>query len=83
VAQSVTGGQIQGQGPPGIPEIIVNPEEGCILSMKEGREVGYKALTAVVMKSSVFWDITPCSPVKVNIFFGRKYRLHLQYRRVN
>jgi hypothetical protein len=53
----------------------LNPEEGCILSMKKEREVGYKALTAVV--------ITPCSPVKVNRLFGRKYRFHLQDRRVN
>jgi hypothetical protein len=28
--------------------------------------VGSGALTAVVMKSSAFWDITPCSPVKVD-----------------
>jgi hypothetical protein len=28
--------------------------------------VGYEVLTAVVMNSSVFWDITPCSPLKVN-----------------
>jgi hypothetical protein len=28
--------------------------------------VGFEVLTAVVMKSSVFWDITPCSPSKAN-----------------
>jgi hypothetical protein len=28
--------------------------------------VGFEVLTAVVMKSSIFWDITPCSPLKVN-----------------
>jgi hypothetical protein len=28
--------------------------------------VGSDVLTAVVMKSYVFWDITPCSPLKVN-----------------
>jgi hypothetical protein len=26
----------------------------------------FEVLSAVVMKSSVFWDITPCSPLKVN-----------------
>jgi hypothetical protein len=26
--------------------------------------VGYEVLTAVVMKSSVFWDITPCNPIE-------------------
>jgi hypothetical protein len=30
----------------------------------------------------VFWDITLCSPVKVNRRFGVTYRLHLQDRRV-
>jgi hypothetical protein len=28
--------------------------------------IGFEALTAVVMKSSIFWDITPCSQFKVN-----------------
>jgi hypothetical protein len=26
----------------------------------------FEVLTAVVMKSTVFWDITPCSPLSVN-----------------
>jgi hypothetical protein len=30
------------------------------------------------MKSTVFWGITPCSPLKVNGRFGGKYRLHPQ-----
>jgi hypothetical protein len=28
--------------------------------------VGFEVLTAVVMKSTIFWDITPCSLLKVN-----------------
>jgi hypothetical protein len=28
--------------------------------------VGFVILTAVVMKSSTSWDITPCSPLKVS-----------------
>jgi hypothetical protein len=28
--------------------------------------VGFEVLTAVVMKSTIFWDITLCSPLKVN-----------------
>jgi hypothetical protein len=31
---------------------------------------GINVLTAVVMKSIVFRDVTPCSPVKVNWRFG-------------
>jgi hypothetical protein len=30
-----------------------------------------------VMKSSIFWYITPCSPLKVNRRFGGTCRLHL------
>jgi hypothetical protein len=30
------------------------------------------------MKSTVLWDITPCSPLKVNRRFAETYRLHLQ-----
>jgi hypothetical protein len=28
--------------------------------------VGFEVLTVVVTKSTIFWDITPCSPLKVN-----------------
>jgi hypothetical protein len=34
--------------------------------------VGYEVLTAVVLKSSIFWHITPYSPLKVNQHFGGK-----------
>jgi hypothetical protein len=45
------------------------------------RVVGFAVLTAVVMKSSIFWDITPCSPFQVNRRFGGTYSLRLQGRR--
>jgi hypothetical protein len=35
------------------------------------------------MKSSTFWDITPCSPLKVNSLFGGTCQLHLQDRRLS
>jgi hypothetical protein len=28
-----------------------------------------------IMKSSVFWDITPCSPLNVHQRFGETFRL--------
>jgi hypothetical protein len=31
--------------------------------------VGIEVLTAVVTKSPIFWDITPCSTLKVNRSF--------------
>jgi hypothetical protein len=30
------------------------------------------------MNSTIFWDITPCSPSSLNRRFGGTYRLHLQ-----
>jgi hypothetical protein len=39
-----------------------------------------EVLTAVVMKSRIFWDINPCSPLKVKRHFGETYRLHLQHQ---
>jgi hypothetical protein len=41
------------------------------------KTVGFEVLTAVVMKSTIFWDITPCSPLSVNRCFGGTCRLHV------
>jgi hypothetical protein len=45
--------------------------------------VGFKVLTAVVMKSTISWDITSCSPSKFKRCFGGAYRLHLQGRKIS
>jgi hypothetical protein len=37
-----------------------------LIPVKFDGYVGFKILTAVVMKSIIFWDMTPCSPLKVN-----------------
>jgi hypothetical protein len=42
----------------------------------------FEVLTAVVMKSSIFWDITPCSLSKVNRRSGGTNRPHLPGRRI-
>jgi hypothetical protein len=47
------------------------------------RHVGFEVITAVVLKSTIFWDRTPCSPLKVNQQFGGTYHLHLQGREVS
>jgi hypothetical protein len=39
-------------------------------------------LRRLSLKSDIFWDITPCSPLKVNRRFWGTYRLHLQGRRI-
>jgi hypothetical protein len=43
--------------------------------------VGFEVLTVVVMKSSVFWYITPCGPLKVNRHFGGTRHHHLKGQR--
>jgi hypothetical protein len=45
--------------------------------------VGFEVLTPVVMKSTIFWDMTPWSPLSVNRCFGLTYRLHLQGWRIS
>jgi hypothetical protein len=45
--------------------------------------LGFAVLTAVVMKSTIFWNITPCSPLRVNRRFGGTHRLHLQGRKIS
>jgi hypothetical protein len=49
--------------------------------LDRGELVGFEVLTAVVMKSTIFWNLTPCSPLSVNRLFGETYRLHLQGRK--
>jgi hypothetical protein len=43
--------------------------------------VGFEVFTAVVMKSIIFWDMMPCSPLSFNRRFRGTYRLHLQGQR--
>jgi hypothetical protein len=43
--------------------------------------IGFEVLTAVIMKCSVVWDITPCSSFKVSRSFGGTCSLHIQGRR--
>jgi hypothetical protein len=40
-------------------------------SMRVEENVGFEVLTAVAMKcTTIFWDIPPCSPLKVNRYLG-------------
>jgi hypothetical protein len=45
--------------------------------------VGFEVLTAVVMSNSIFWDITPCSPLKDNRRLGGTCHIHLRWRRIS
>jgi hypothetical protein len=44
--------------------------------------VEFEVLTAVFMKSSIFWDLMSCSPLKVNRRFRGTCCLHLQSQRI-
>jgi hypothetical protein len=44
---------------------------------------GIEVPTAVVLKGSVFLDVTKCNPLKVNRRFRGTYRFHLQDGRIN
>jgi hypothetical protein len=54
-----------------------------MFGMKYKENVGFEVIIAVVMKSSVFWDITPYSPLKVNRRFRGTYWIHLQGGRIS
>jgi hypothetical protein len=43
----------------------------------------FDILIAMIVKSSAFWDIRPCSPLKDNRRFEGTYHLHLQGRRIS
>jgi hypothetical protein len=47
------------------------------------RYVGFEVLTAVVMKCSIFWDVTLSSPLKLKGCFGGTCHLHLQGLRIS
>jgi hypothetical protein len=44
---------------------------------------GFEVLTVVVVKGSIFWNITPCRPLQVNGRSEGIYSLHLQDRRIS
>jgi hypothetical protein len=46
-------------------------------------DVGFAVVTGVVMVSTIFWDITPYGPLKVNRRFWGIYCLHLQDRNIS
>jgi hypothetical protein len=59
---------------------VANAPKMVIIFLNFTQLVGFYVLIAVVMKSTIFWDITPCSPLKVNRRFGGTYRIYSQGR---
>jgi hypothetical protein len=58
--------------------ILIKEDRPTAFLKANCRSVGFEVLTAVIMKNFFFWDITPCSPLKVNRRSGGTYRFHLQ-----
>jgi hypothetical protein len=54
-------------------------EQNYNLAYQLAREL-QKTKQKDMLKSTIIWDITPCSPLKVNRRFGGTCRLHLQGR---
>jgi hypothetical protein len=44
--------------------------------------VGFEAFIEVILTISLFWDIMPCSPLKISQYFGETYRLRLHSGRI-
>jgi hypothetical protein len=59
-----------------------NNSEEHNLSVKK-INLRFEIFTAVVVKSTTFWDKLPYSPLKVNRCFGGINHLHLQGRRIS
>jgi hypothetical protein len=52
------------------PKLLVSPKVVMSSLLTENNYAGFEVLTRVDMKSSVFWDIMLCSPVKVTALHG-------------
>jgi hypothetical protein len=65
-----------------MPDRVRWGEEGAVYCMGGGMWgekrtfVGFEVVTPVVINSSIFWDITPHSPLRVNRHFRGTCRLH-------
>jgi hypothetical protein len=49
---------------------VLSSNESPCYYIHTDKYVGFEVLTAVVMKSAILWDTTPCSPLKFNRRFG-------------
>jgi hypothetical protein len=47
------------------------------------QDIDSEVVVPVIMKSSNFWHVTPCSPLKFHRYFGGECRLRLQRKRIS
>jgi hypothetical protein len=57
---------------------ILEPKESYPDLSRKRWNTGFEVLKAVVMKSSVFWYITPCSPLPRKIVLRKKLEYYLK-----
>jgi hypothetical protein len=65
-----------------IPQCRIRLEEPRVTKRVHCR-LGFVVLKAVVMESSILWDIKPCSPLKVHRRFGGMCHLHFHGHRIS
>jgi hypothetical protein len=85
----VTGYREESGSPHIIADIVVNFLNNYLLiscvcvcntcHIKHDYYLRFEVFTAVVMKSVIFWDVTPCSLLTTDV--SEEHRLHLQGRR--
>jgi hypothetical protein len=59
------------------PPVSIGDLKAGLDSVEKRKCVGFEVFTAVVMKSTIFRDMTPCSLLSCNRRFGGTYCLHL------
>jgi hypothetical protein len=60
----------------------INYQYFCLYNVENVRYM-FRPLKQVVIRNSVFWHITPCSPLKVNRLFGETSCFRLQCWRIS
>jgi hypothetical protein len=57
----------------------IRPDNFLLIQIKQRKKMWDEVLKAMVTKSTIFWDITPCSPLSTDV--SEKHRLHFQGRK--
>jgi hypothetical protein len=55
----------------------------CVLTGTPTDDIPNTSLGLYLFTSTVFWGVTPCSPVRIHWRFGETYCLHLQDRKMS
>jgi hypothetical protein len=72
-------------GNTGLAVICIMKQEGsdCALQEIMSQHLSIRITGKRESSRVIFWDITPCTPLKDNGRFGEKHHLHFQGRRIS